>query len=189
MAQINLLPWREEMRQEKKKEFLTQLAGICILAALIAFVWVRSVDGAIASQSARNNLLESEIKLLDSQVEEIKNLKKERKALLDRMQVIQDLEGKRAIIVHYFDEFAKAIPNGVHLTALKRNGDEFRLEGISESNNRISEFMRRIEDSEWFADTSIISIEAEPDAGPQAQSFSLRLIATLPDGGEEKDNG
>ncbi|MFL0801494.1 MAG: PilN domain-containing protein [Agarilytica sp.] len=188
MAQINLLPWREELRQEKKKEFLTQLGGVCILTVLVAFLWVRSVDGAIAAQNTRNNILDGEIKLLKDQVAEIKNLKKERKSLLDRMQVIQDLEGKRAIIVHYFDEFAKAIPNGVFLTSLERKGDQFTAEGVSDSNNRISEFMRQLEDSDWFTGTSINSISAEPDSGPQAQKFSLRLTATLPDG-EVKNDG
>ncbi|MFL0810373.1 MAG: PilN domain-containing protein [Agarilytica sp.] len=188
MARINLLPWREEMRQEKKKEFLTQLGGICILVALVAFVWVRSVDGAIASQGARNAMLDQEIKGLEKQVEEIKNLKKERRELLDRMKVIQDLEGKRAIIVHYFDEMAGAVPDGVFLTSLKRKDDSFTLEGISESNNRISEFMRQIESSEWFKGTSIVSISADPDSGPQAQKFTLRLTATLP-GAEENEDG
>lgn len=187
MAQINLLPWREEMRQEKKKEFLTQLGGVCLLTVLVAFVWMRSVDGAITEQNARNNILDSEIKLLESQVNEIQTLKKKRKALLDRMQVIQDLEGRRAIIVHYFDEFSKAMPSGVFLVALTRKGEGFVIDGISESNNRISEFMRQLEDSDWFKDTSIISISSEPDAGAQAQKFSLRLTATLPGEGAESD--
>lgn len=187
MAQINLLPWREEMRQEKKKEFLTQLGCVCIVTVLVAMAWVRSVDGAIAEQNARNNILNSEISLLKGQVEAIKSLKKERKSLLDRMRVIQDLEGRRAIIVHYFDEFAKAMPSGVYLLALSRSGEKFVVEGISDSNNRISEFMRQLEDSDWFTGTSIISISSDPDSGPQAQKFSLRLTATLPGDEDGKD--
>lgn len=188
MARINLLPWREEMRLEKKKEFLTQLGGVCIVAALIAFVWVRAVDGSIATQNSRNTMLQQEIKALEQQVVEIQNLKKERRELLDRMKVIQDLEGKRAIIVHYFDEMATAVPDGVFLTSLNRQGDVFTLKGISESNNRISEFMRQIEDSDWFKGTSIVSISADPESGPQAQEFTLRLTATLP-GDEENEDG
>lgn len=183
MAQINLLPWREELREEKKKEFLTQLGGVCILAALMALLWVQSVDSAISSQRSRNNILSEEIQRLEKQVEEIKNLKKERQELIDRMKVIQGLEGKRAIIVHYFDEFAKAMPNGVFLTSLKKQGNRFIAEGISDSNNRISEFMRRLEDSDWFKNTAIISIASDPKSGPQAQKFSLRIIATLPNSG------
>lgn len=188
MATINLLPWREEMRQEKKKEFLTQLAGIGILAVIVAFLWVQSVDSAIESQVARNNILQSEIKLLEKQVEEIKNLKRERKALIDRMRVIQDLEGKRSIIVHYFDEFAKAVPSGIYVTSFSRKGDVFSVEGFSESNNRISEFMRLLDDSEWFSDPFYKGQTAAPDQGAQASKFSLDLNAVLPDS-MEGDNG
>ncbi len=187
MARINLLPWREELRQEKKKEFVTQLAGVCILTALVCFVWVRSVDGSISSQNARNNILKNEISLLQTQVEEIKNLKKERQALLDRMRVIQDLEGKRSIIVHYFDEFAKAVPNGVHLTALSRQGDSFSVQGISESNPRLSVFMRQLDDSAWFSDVNLLSATASPGNGEQAKSFSLNLTAVLPESLEQSD--
>lgn len=187
MARINLLPWREELRQEKKKEFVTQLVAVCIFTALICFAWVRAVDGSISSQKARNNILKNEISLLESQVEEIQNLKRERQALLDRMRVIQDLEGKRAIIVHYFDEFAKAVPNGVHLTAIKRTGDTFSIEGVSESNPRLSIFMRQLDASEWFSGVNLLSATASPDNGEQAKQFSLNLMAVLPDSAEESD--
>lgn len=188
MARINLLPWREELRQEKKKEFITQLIGICILTALVAFVWVKTVDSAISDQRTRNGKLEAEIKVLEKQVEEIQNLKKQRQDLLGRVEIIQDLEGKRAVIVHYFDEFAKAVPDGVYLTSLKREANVFTVEGISESNTRISEFMRQIEGSEWLKGTTINTITAQPDAGPQAQKFSLRVDATSPDAEEEEAN-
>jgi len=187
MAQINLLPWREEMRQEKKKEFVTQLGGVCILAVLVCFVWVRSVDSAIESQNSRNNILQTEIKLLENQVEEIKNLKRERKALIDRMKVIQDLEGKRSIIVHYFDEFAKSVPNGIYVTSLTRRGDIFSVEGVSESNNRISEFMRLLNDSAWFSNPFYKGQSAAPKLGPQTAEFSLDLNAVLPESLEKTD--
>ncbi len=187
MARINLLPWREEMRQEKKKEFLTQLGGVCIFMVLVCFVWVRSVDGAISSQNTRNNILQNEIKLLENQVEEIKNLKRERKALIDRMKVIQDLEGKRSIIVHYFDEFAKSVPDGVYVTGLNRRGDTFSVEGVSESNNRISEFMRLLNDSAWFSDPFYKGQSAATELGPQAARFSLDLNTVLPESLEKAD--
>lgn len=187
MARINLLPWREEMRQQKKKEFLTQLGGVCIVTALAAFVWVESVDSAIASQNSRNNILKNEIKILEKQVEEIQNLKKERKDLLDRMRVIQDLEGKRSIIVHYFDEMAKSVPAGVHLTSLKRTGEKFSIEGVTESNPRLSVFMRQLEDSEWFSNVNLLSATSKSDLGDQAKAFSLTLDAVLPGATEESD--
>ncbi len=180
MAQINLLPWREAHREEKKKQFLTQLAGVCILAVGAAFLWIQSVEGAIANQRSRNNMLQTEIKQLEEKVQEIKNLKKKRRELIDRMKVIQDLEGKRSIIVHYFDEFAKAMPDGVYITSMSKSADNFSLQGVSDSNNRVSTLMRRLDKSEWFADPNLKSVVAAPSHGPQASTFRMQLKAVLP---------
>lgn len=185
MAQINLLPWREEYRQEKKKEFLVQLGGVCLLALCAAYLWISSVDAAIENQNSRNNLLQSEINQLEKQVEEIKDLKKKRRELLDRMRVIQDLEGKRSIIVHYFDEFARAVPDGVFITSLRRAGDQISIEGVSESNNRVSMFMRQLDESEWFSEPNLQSVVASPENGEQASIFKMQLQAVLPE--EEKE--
>jgi len=187
MANINLLPWREELRQEKKKEFLTLLAGVGILGLLVAFVWVQSVDNAISAQKARNNMLKSEIKILEKQVQEIKELKKKRKALLDRMGVIQDLEGKRSIIVHYFDEFTKAVPDGVFIERMTRKGGTISVSGISESNNRVSTFMRRLVDSDWFSSPNPISVTGSRDRDNTEMNFKLEFKAVLPKGPEGQD--
>jgi len=187
MARINLLPWREELRQEKKKEFLTLLAGVGVLGLLVAFVWVQSVDSAIEAQKARNNMLKSEIKVLEKQVQEIKELKKKRKALLDRMSVIQDLEGKRSIIVHYFDEFTKSVPDGVFVEKITREGDLISVSGISESNSRVSAFMRRLVDSDWFSDPNPLSVTGSKDRNNPEMNFKLEFKAVLPEGPEGED--
>lgn len=182
MAQINLLPWREEMRQEKKKEFLIQLVGVCVVALLACFLWVKTVDASIASQRERNQLLTTEINLLQKQVEEIKELKNKKQELEQRMRVIQDLEGKRSIIVHYFDELAKALPDGVYFTSVERKGQTFTLKGVSESNQRISDLMRRLDSSVWFTAPNLKSVVASPADGEQSGRFDLDLqaIETLP---------
>ena len=182
MAQINLLPWREELRQEKKKEFLTQLAGVCIVVVLACFLWVKSVDGAIESQQGRNQMLNSEIAQLQKQVTEIKELKKQKLELENRMRVIQDLEGKRSIIVHYFDELAKAVPDGVYFIKLERKGNVFSIMGISESNQRISTLMRKINESVWFSNPNLKSVVADPALGEQAGRFEMTFDAVLPEG-------
>lgn len=189
MAQINLLPWREEHRQEKKKEFLTQLGGVCLLAVGIAYLWVQAVEGAISAQNSRNNMLQTEITLLEDQVKEIKDLKKKRKELMDRMKVIQGLEGERSIIVHYFDDFARAVPDGVYITSLTRAGEVFSIEGVSESNNRVSTFMRQLDASEWFADPNLKSVVAAPQHGEQASIFQMQLMAVVPQADVETKKG
>ena len=188
MAQINLLPWREEFRQEKKKEFYTQLVGVCIIAGLVAFLWVGSVNGSIASQDERNRILQDEISLLAKQVKEIEQLKQERRELIDRMQVIQDLEGKRSIIVHYFDAFARAVPDGVYLRNVQRKNNVITVSGVSDSNNRISNFMRQLDESEWFSEPNLNKVVASPELGEQSATFTMDVKLVIPSN-EGEDNG
>lgn len=180
MARINLLPWREEFRQEKKKEFQVQIFGVAILAAAVAFAWISIVDGAIDNQQQRNSMLESEIQILEKQVKEIQELKKKREELIARMKVIQDLQGTRPTIVRYFDEMVRAVPDGIFFQNMKRTGASISIQGITESSNRVSAFMRNLDDSEWFANPNLKSIKANPSFGDQAAEFSLQLQAILP---------
>ena len=180
MAQINLLSWREELRSEKKKEFLTQVVMVVLFAGICCFVWVQSVQSSIEYQNQRNQILQSEINLLAKQVAEIKDLKKRRQELISRMKVIQDLEGKRSIIVHYFDELARAVPDGVFLSSVERANNTFALTGISESNQRISTFMRQVDESSWFANPNLKSVIASPANGEQAGIFVMQFEAVLP---------
>jgi len=187
MAKINLLPWREEYRQEKKKEFITQIFGFCLLVGLCSYVWITSVDSAIDNQKQRNKLLEDEIVLLDAQVKEIQELKKKRSELIARMKVIQDLQGTRPTVVRFFDELVRAIPDGVFLTSLVKNGEMLSIDGITESANRVSAFMRQLDDSPWFAEPNLKSVTNDPKFGEQAAKFSLQLKAVLPADKDEKD--
>lgn len=181
MARINLLPWRDELRQEKKQEFFTVLGGFAILGALCGYLWVSGVQGSIDSQNNRNKLLEREISALQDQVREIQDLRKRRAELLERMKVIQDLQGTRPVIVRYFDGFVRAVPDGVYLTSLARSSDRFNIEGIAESHSRISTFMRNLDESDWFTDPSVSTISAAMDQGGQAQRFSMTVFATVPE--------
>lgn len=180
MAKINLLPWREEYRQEKKKEFLVQLGLICMLAAAAAFVWVRVVDSAIDNQNQRNVLLEAEISTLNKRVAEINELKKKRQELIARMKVIQDLQGTRPTIVRYFDEIVRAVPDGLFFTSLSRQGNVISINGVTESSNRVSSFMRNLDRSEWFTNPNLKSIKSTTKYGDQASEFLLQLNLVLP---------
>ena len=189
MAKINLLPWREEFRQEKKKEYISQLIGVCILAAVISWVWIYTMNNALEDQQARNNLLNSEIGLLDKQVKEINELKKKRRELLARMKVIQDLQGTRPIIVRYFDEFARSVPDGVFIVSLTRNENQLTIEGISESNNRVSDFMRRLNASSFFDAPNLRSVSVDPKFGEQSSRFSMQVQLVLPEANNGKKSG
>lgn len=187
MAKINLLPWREEHRQEKKKEFLVQLGMVCAAAAVVAFIWVRFIDGAIDNQIQRNSILETEIATLDKRVKEINELKAKRQELIARMKVIQDLQGTRPTIVRYFDELVRAVPDGLFFTSLNRQGNTISVNGVTESSNRVSTFMRNLDQSEWFTNPNLKSIRATDKYGEQASEFVLELNLVLP--AEQREGG
>ncbi len=180
MAKINLLPWRQVYREEKKKEFVTILFAVFLLAGLCAYIWIASVESAIENQNSRNKLLQDEITKLEAQVKEIAEIKKIRADLLARIKVIQDLEGTRPVIVRYFDDFVRCIPDGVFITSMSKKGNTITLEGVAESYNRISAFMRKLDESDWFADAKLFSVAAAPSEGEQANSFRMSVTTSAP---------
>ncbi|MDP1520356.1 PilN domain-containing protein [Porticoccus litoralis] len=174
MAKINLLPWREAYRAEKKKEFITLMCVMLIVGALVAFGWDRVVNAQISNQESRNQLLKSEIAKLDKQVAEIKELKKRRQDLLDRMQVIQELQGNRPEIVKLYDEFVRAIPDGVYFTKMTLKGSRISLVGYAESNNRVSALMRQLDASYKFSEPNLTKVQADQTLGEDGSRFEMR---------------
>lgn len=186
MSRINLLPWRDQYRQEKKQEYFTVLGGVFVIAAALAYFWVSNVQASIEHQNQRNAMLQREIQQLEKQVAEIRDLRKRKTELLDRMRVIQGLQGTRPVIVRYFDEMARAIPDGVFLLELKRAGDKITLKGIAESNNRVSSLMRNLDESDWFSAPNLTSVEAAPEEGELANEFSMSVKTTVPKSQQEE---
>lgn len=177
---INLLPWREELREEKKKEFLNVLVGVFLLAGVIVFGIDRYYNNWIDTQNARNKFLRDEISVLEERIAEIKLLQQKRNELLSRMKVIQDLQGNRPVIVRVFDELARQLADRVFFTELQLQNKELKIKGVAESNNRISSQLRNFDESEWFAEPNVTEIRADPAFGPQASRFQLSVRQTSP---------
>ncbi|MFV8783931.1 PilN domain-containing protein [Microbulbifer sp. SA54] len=175
MAKINLLPWRQEYRAQKQKEFQQVATLVVIAAGFSVFMWMKTVDSQIANQNERNQVLQSEITALNRQVAEIKDLKKRRQELIDRMRVIQELQGNRPLSVRYFDEMVRAAPEGLWLTHLKRSGNTMQISGVAESNNRVSSFMRSLDQSEWYESPNLTGVTAKPEFGEQASAFEMTV--------------
>jgi type IV pilus assembly protein PilN len=180
MAQINLLPWREERRQELKKEFLVTMALVVALGVGLVLLADRVVNSQIDNQNARNQYLQQNIKELDKQVAEIRNLQKRRNQLLDRMRVIQELQGNRPIIVRVLDQLVRTVPDGVFYTNLSTKGKRISISGIAESNNRVSSLMRRLDASDWLASPNLDKVQAAPKYGDQATKFNLTVKVQAP---------
>ncbi len=175
MAKINLLPWRVTYREEKKKEFIGIMCVVALLGALVALLWVLNVQSSIEHQNARNKIYQDEITELEEKVKEISKLKERREELLSLMKLIRDLEGTRSVVVHHFHELVLAVPDGVFLTQIEREGDILTIEGFAESNNRVSSFMRNLDASEWYDSPNLSSVDAAPEEGEQANSFLMSV--------------
>lgn len=189
MAQINLLPWRDERRQELKKEFLTVIAFVLAFGVALVLLGDRIVNSQIDEQKARNKYLTEHIAILDKQVAEIRDIQKKRNQLLDRMKVIQELQGNRPIIVRILDQLVRTVPDGVFYTRLLTRDKAITISGIAESNNRVSSLMRRLDASDWLADPNLDAVRAAPSYGDQATTFNLTVKVQLPTSGAQGGEG
>lgn len=181
MARINLLPWREERRAALQKQFLVVLAGMAVFGALLVFLGDRYMSALIEHQNGRNNYLQQHIAELNRQVAEIRELEKRRAELLERMEIIQGLQGKRPVIVRIFDEAVRTMPDGAYFLDMTRRGENINVSGKAESNNRVSSLMRKLDSSLWFKDPNLTSVKAAPDFGEQGSQFQLSFKITSPD--------
>jgi type IV pilus assembly protein PilN len=175
MPRINLLPWRAEQRQERKKQFFMALGGAAIVGIGIVYLSKLTVEGWITNQRSRNTILTTEIAELDKQIEEIKGLENQRERLLARMKVIGELQRARPEVVHLFDEIVKAVPEGVHLTEVKQTGNRIELQGMAQSSTRVSTLMRNIDASSWLSDPGLDVVQTVAN-GPDHQS-QFKLFA------------
>jgi type IV pilus assembly protein PilN len=187
MAQINLLPWRDERRAELKQEFLVMLAGFALFGGLLVFAADLVVSGQIQTQKDRNAYLQQNIDVLNKQVEEIRELQRKRTQLLDRMKVIQDLQGNRPVIVRILDQLVRTVPDGVFYTDLRSKNQVITITGIAESNNRVSSLMRQLDSSEWFHEPNLEGVRAAPDFGEQATTFNMTVKLQLPSADAEEE--
>ncbi len=185
MARINLLPWRAERRKARQKEFMAMLGlsalGAVVLAFLIVNYYSRQIDG----QNERNQFLQQKIAQVQKQIDEIKTLDEKKARLLKRKEIIEDLQSDRSQMVHLFDSLVRTIPDGVVLTSIKQEGDKLTLEGRSQSNARVSTYMRNLEGSGWMTSPQLSIIEAKE--GDPGLPFTFSLSVTLANPNAPKD--
>jgi type IV pilus assembly protein PilN len=180
MAKINLLPWREQRRERLRKEFFSVLGAVAGAGAAVTVMAHVLINGQMDYQNERNTYLQTNISALDQQVAEIKELQTRRNQLIDRMKVIQDLQGTRPVIVRIFDEIVRTLPDGVYYRGIQSTGSTITIQGTAESNNRVSSLMRKLEASEWFANPMLKGVKANPTFGEQGNDFDLTVTVTMP---------
>lgn len=180
MARINLLPWRAERRKQREREFYMQL-GVAFAAALVVLIgWSYWMGARIDNQADRNTYLQGEIKQLDDRIAKIKDLEKVRAGLLQRKQIIEQLQANRSQMVHLFDELVKTIPASARLGSMKQSGDSMSLDGVAQSNSSVAEYMRNIEVSPWMGHADLRKTENTHDDSRMPYSFGLDVKLNTP---------
>jgi type IV pilus assembly protein PilN len=175
LIQINLLDWRAELREKRKKQFTVAVAGALVATAGVVLLGMLYMNGAIENQQERNQLLRNEIALVEKQIKEIEELEKTRNNLLARMQVIERLQQSRAQVVHYFDEIVNTVPEGIYLTKINQQGPATSIEGVADSNGRVSAYMKNLDASPWFSDPMLVVIKTGEAGGKTGQAAGRRL--------------
>lgn len=159
MPHINLLPWRDELRKRREKEFIiTAVIAALLMGGVVLGVHLH-YESRIAYQNQRNQFIETEIAALDKKIKEIEDLKKERDRLIARTEVIQNLQAGRPEIVHVFDELVTTLPEGVYYTKVAQKGRSLNLQGVAQSNARVSSLMRNLDTSTWLTNPLLREIK------------------------------
>jgi type IV pilus assembly protein PilN len=161
MPRINLLPWRDEERKERKLKFLVWLGGAAVAAVAVAGIGYMMMDSMVSAQDARNEKLKGEIAELDKQIEKINSLEADKARFIARMDVIEKLQRSRPEIVHIFDEIARQLPDGVYLTGIYQTGTRLKFEGVAQSSTRVSAFMRNIDGSSYLKNPELEVVETK----------------------------
>ena len=171
MPRINLLPWREQQRTERKKAFGVGMAAAGLGAAVVAAAGYLLMNSMLDAQDPRNARLTAQIQVLDKQIEEINSLEQQKQQFLARMEIIEKLQRSRPEIVHVFDTFVKTVPDGTYLTALTQTDQRYKIQGVAQSATRVSAFMRALETSQWLKNPEVELVESSK--GSTGSDFTL----------------
>ncbi|HEY5566841.1 MAG TPA: PilN domain-containing protein [Gammaproteobacteria bacterium] len=175
MPRINLLPWREELRQKRKKEFLGALVGAMLFGGLLGYGYKLGVQAQIRGQNERNTTLRNEIAELDKQIEEINTLEAQKERLIARMEIIDQLQKSRPQVVHLFDELVSTLPEGTYLTEVRQTDRRIEVSGSAQSSTRVAALLRNIDASDWLRDPGLDVVETV-EAGP-ARNAQFKIFA------------
>ncbi len=172
---INLLPWREELREQDKKQFLIAMLLAAVGTLLVIFLSYCVLSYKIQSQVDRNDFLKQEIVILDKHNAEIRELKQKKNLLIKKMSVIQSLQLNRPVVIHLFDEMVKVLPAGILLKQMDWNNGRVNLFGTAESNSYVSTLMRNIESASWLVSPELIEIKSPEGAQGDEKIFRLSM--------------
>lgn len=190
MARINLLPWREEQRKERQRQFMSSMLLFAILGVVIVFLTGFTFDQKIAHQQSRNQLVQKEITQLEVRIKKIEELERTRARLISRKQVIERLQASRSTTVELLDKLAKSIPVGTTLTTVGQQGNALSLVGTSQSNARVSAYLRELEKNDLFLNPQLdyVRSAARPVTATEPYEFSIKVSVRPPKSADEEES-
>ena len=175
MPRINLLPWREEERKTRQREFGVAAAGAVIAGVAVIMLTMLVYSQRIAAQENRNERLSAEIATIEESIKEIDRLELQKERLLARMEIIDQLQKSRPEVVHLFDEVVRKLPEGVYLTGMRQTGSRVEIRGVANSSTRVSALMRRIDESDWLTDPEVERVETTETGATRQAEFVVYL--------------
>jgi type IV pilus assembly protein PilN len=189
MARINLLPWREEARRERQRQFLYSLMGTLVLGAVLVLIVGMFFDQKISDQEARNQRIQVEINRLEQRIQRIAELEETRARLVARKQIIESLQASRSLTVELLDKLAKTIPMGVTLTSVRQQGPVLTVLGTSQSNARVSAYLQSLEGMDLFVNPELQYVRAaqNPPNRYETYEFAIRVRLDNTRNAEEGD--
>jgi len=189
MARINLLPWREEQRRERQRHFMSTLLMTSILGVVLVFAAGVVFDQKIKHQQFRNELVRKEIQNLESQIKRIDELERTRGRLISRKQVIERLQASRSMTVELLDNLAKSIPVGITLTSVRQQGPVLALLGTSQSNARVSAYLKELVENDLFINPQLAFVKTtpRPATATEPYEFSIRVNVRPPKTADEEE--
>ena len=177
-TKLNLLPWREMRQRELDRKLVGIGTGAAVVMLLLVFQAYLYHSNLIEVQTGRNAYLKEEIKKVEKEINEIKELKKQRQALISRMNVIYQLQGSRTQIVHVFEDFVRLLPEGIYFKSLVQKGPLLSIEGTAQSNARVSALMRNLDESNWFTAPNLEVINVKNEGSDRVSQFKLKITQT-----------
>lgn len=187
MARINLLPWREEARRERQRQFLYSLMGTLVLGAILVLIVGMFFDQRISHQEARNQQIQVEINRLEERIARIAELEKTRDRLLSRKQIIESLQASRSLTVELLDKLAKTIPVGITLTNVRQQGSNLTLLGTSQSNARVSAYLQSLEEMDLFVNPELQYVRASQNPPTPVETYEFAIAVRLDNTKDEQE--
>ena len=189
MARINLLPWREEARRERQRQFMYSLVGTLVLGAIIVLIVGVVFDQKISDQESRNQRIQTEITRLEQRIQRISQLEETRARLVARKQIIESLQASRSLTVELLDKLAKTIPAGVTLTNVRQQGMNLTLLGTSASNAMVSEYLQNLENMDLFLSPELIYVRVFQRAASRVERYEFSIRVRLDNNRGAKEDG